>query len=191
MGILLTDDMGNAKPQYANETGTGFEEWKGANGHGNVRSADGQMVSIGSTTDAPAVDETVAASVISVLKAILAKPAGGGGGSAAEPDSIGENGNIWSSLLVDTKYTSPAFDISGYKYFTLIGDASKASTFEVQFSQDTFMFFPAKKILTASSSIVGTVYETFTVASRYMRITVQATNVGDQPQVRLTLAGKV
>jgi len=71
MPVLLEDDLGRPKPQYENQAGTDFEPWKGANGHGNVRSSDGQLVTIGARADSAAADHTVSASVVAVLKAIL------------------------------------------------------------------------------------------------------------------------
>jgi hypothetical protein len=71
MPVLLEDDLGRPKPQYENQAGTDFEPWKGANGHGNVRSSDGQLVTIGARADSAAADHTVSASVVAILKAIL------------------------------------------------------------------------------------------------------------------------
>lgn len=51
MAELLEDDLGRPKPQYEKPDGSGFEAWKGKDGHGNVRSDDGQIVALGSTTD--------------------------------------------------------------------------------------------------------------------------------------------
>ena len=63
---LQEDGQGRPIPQYQNAAGTGYEAWKGADGHGNVRSADGQIVSIGATTDVEASSGN--GSVIALLK---------------------------------------------------------------------------------------------------------------------------
>jgi hypothetical protein len=51
MANLILDDQGRPKPQYEKPDGTGFEAWKGKDGHGNMRSDDGQIVALGSTAD--------------------------------------------------------------------------------------------------------------------------------------------
>jgi hypothetical protein len=67
MAELLEDDMGRIKPQYEKLDGSGYEAWKGKDGHGNVRSDDGQIVALGSTGDADTAN-----TVIGRLKKILA-----------------------------------------------------------------------------------------------------------------------
>lgn len=66
MARLKEDDLGRPSPQYLNEPGTDYEYWKGSNGHGNVRADDGQIFSIGTTTDAESVSGV--GSVIGILK---------------------------------------------------------------------------------------------------------------------------
>lgn len=67
MAELLEDDLGRPKPQYEKPDGSGFEAWKGKDGHGNVRSDDGQIVALGATGDADTAN-----TVIGRLKKILA-----------------------------------------------------------------------------------------------------------------------
>jgi len=67
MAELLEDDLGRPKPQYEKPDGSGFEAWKGKDGHGNVRSDDGQIVALGSTGDADTAN-----TVIGRLKKIVA-----------------------------------------------------------------------------------------------------------------------
>ncbi len=90
MAILLEDSLGRPKPQYENTAGTDFEAWKGANGHGNVRSSDGQLITVGSKDDSAAADHTVSASVVAVLKAILRDVGGSGEGIDELLDRMGE-----------------------------------------------------------------------------------------------------
>lgn len=67
MAELLEDDMGRIKPQYEKLDGSGYEAWKGKDGHGNVRSDDGQIVALGATGDADTAN-----TVIGRLKKIVA-----------------------------------------------------------------------------------------------------------------------
>ena len=69
MAELLEDDMGRIKPQYEKLDGSGYEAWKGKDGHGNVRSDDGQIVALGSTTDTSEAN-TVIGKLIKLLESL-------------------------------------------------------------------------------------------------------------------------
>ena len=69
--VLIEDNHERPVPQYVNQAGNDTELLKGANGHLNVRSSDGQFVTIGSLGDNPVVDHTSTGTLISVLKSIL------------------------------------------------------------------------------------------------------------------------
>ena len=69
MAELLEDDLGRPKPQYEKPDGSGFEAWKGKDGHGNVRSDDGQIVALGSTTDTSEAN-TVIGKLIKLLESL-------------------------------------------------------------------------------------------------------------------------
>jgi len=90
MPLLLEDDVGRPIPQYQNQTGTDFEAWRGADGHGNVRSDDGKIVTLGARSDSAATDHTVSASVVSILKALLREGSGSASSLSTLLDRIGE-----------------------------------------------------------------------------------------------------
>lgn len=69
MAELLEDDLGRPKPQYEKPDGSGFEAWKGKDGHGNVRSDDGQIVALGSTTDTSEAN-TVIGKLVKLLESL-------------------------------------------------------------------------------------------------------------------------
>ena len=62
---LREDSLGRAYPQLVNEAGNDFEDWKGKDNHGNVRSDDGKIESIGAKNDPEAEGN---GSVIAILK---------------------------------------------------------------------------------------------------------------------------
>ena len=70
--VLIYDSEAKALvPQYVNAAGTAGELWKGADGHGSVRSSDGKLVTVGAMADAAATDYTSVASLVSLFKAQL------------------------------------------------------------------------------------------------------------------------
>lgn len=77
MAELLEDDIGRPKPQYEKANGTGFEAWKGKDGHGNVRSEDGQIFSLGSIGDS-AIANTVIGRLKNLVSQLPAALTGGG-----------------------------------------------------------------------------------------------------------------
>lgn len=59
MANMITDDTGTPKPQYEKSDGSAFEAWKGKNGHGNVRANDGEIATLGSTSDTSSTNTVI------------------------------------------------------------------------------------------------------------------------------------
>lgn len=73
MAELLEDDLGRIKPQVEKPDGSGFEAWKGIRGHGNVRSDDGEIATLGSVNNSDTENTVIGRlkKLISLLPAAL------------------------------------------------------------------------------------------------------------------------
>lgn len=139
MGVLITDDVGQPKPQFENTGGTGFESWKGASGHGNVRSDDGQIVSIGAKADAAVTNTASPASVIALLKGLISKT----GVTTVAFD--------WSGAVAADGF-STEFDVSGVRSIDIFGYVGNDNTITVYAGNTSTSMYPITKTLSTTEN---------------------------------------
>lgn len=113
MAELLEDDIGRVKPQYEKPDGAGFEAWKGKNGHGNVRSDNGQIVALGATSDTDTAN-----TVVGRLKKIVA---------ILQTALLAEELTILSSATRTASGASAEFVVGNYKEASFYLNVTAAS----------------------------------------------------------------
>lgn len=138
MANLITDEAGLPKPQYENAGGTAFEAMKGKDGHINVRSEDGEFISVGAKADAAVDDETAAAGIIGLLKGLVK--------TLKLKNPTGAHANAWNAVAVVVDGLSNAIDTAQNSNLTIMGNVSAATTLTVRYSQDNVNYYAGEQI---------------------------------------------